>query len=167
MFRCYSAPPHQVKFLCPALNPGTPLAIAVESDSGTTEPLASTMMEASPTIFPLDSSSGKQGLISFPAAKDLVMNRNFRIPAKPAQPGDPIVIWATGLGSTAELASGTVVVNISGIDAAVDSVSAVPGQAGVYTMSRHGCLRPQPSATQYLYGSRWLPRTDGTLKAIP
>ena len=89
----------QVKFLCPAFNPGTPLAIAVESDSGTTEPLASTMMEASPTIFPLDSSSGKQGLISFPAAKDLVMNRNFRIPAKPAQPGDPIVIWATGLGS--------------------------------------------------------------------
>ena len=124
----------QVKFLCPAFNPGTSLAIAVESDSGTTEPLASTMMEASPTIFPLDSSSGKQGLISFPAAKDLVMNRNFRIPAKPAQPGDPIVIWATGLGSSAELASGTVVVNISGIDAAVESVSAVPGQAGVYTI---------------------------------
>ena len=153
----------QVKFLCPAFNPGTPLAIAVESDSGSTEPLASTMMESITLDLPARELERGKGLISFPAAKDLVMNRNFRIPAKPAQPGDPIVIWATGLGSGAESASGAVVVNISGIDAAVESVSAVPGQIGVYAIQTR-----VPAAVTFgdagLYGSRWLPRMDGTLK---
>ena len=124
----------QVKFQCPSLNPGTPLAITVESKAGTTELLAVTMMEASPAVLQLDSSSGTQGLISFPGTKDLVMNRNFRIPAKPAQPGDQVVVWATGLGPGAESTPGAVSVNLSGIDAPVESIDASPGNAGVYAI---------------------------------
>jgi uncharacterized protein (TIGR03437 family) len=124
----------QVKFLCPALNPGSQLAITVETASAATGVLQTTMLEASPGILALNGTSEGQGLVSFAGTTDLVMNRNFRLPGEPAQPGDQIAIWATGLGSGAELAPGTVMVNISGIDVAVESVKAVPGQAGVYAL---------------------------------
>jgi uncharacterized protein (TIGR03437 family) len=62
------------------------------------------------------------------------MMRNFRVPAHPAQPGDQILIWASGLGSAVETSAGTVLVKLGDAAAKVESVNAVPGQAGLYTI---------------------------------
>jgi uncharacterized protein (TIGR03437 family) len=58
------------------------------------------------------------------------MARNAQVAAHPAQPGDEIVLWGTGFGTSSEVLS----VNIGGVDAQVESVKAAPGQAGVYTV---------------------------------
>ena len=121
----------EVKFLCPALSAGTPLSVTVKSDSGATGLLAGTMQEATPTIVTLEGSRQGQGLVSIAGTRNLAMYRNFRTPAQPAQPGDEILIMTTGLGSTAEPATGRVAVKISGIDAPVESVTP-SGQAGLY-----------------------------------
>ncbi len=123
-----------VKFLCPVLEAGTPLAVVVETAAGATEPLNSTMREASPRILPLDGSARKQGLVSFAGTADLVMERNPGVLAHPAQPGDAILIWATGLGSAAESSSGTVLVRFGDVYTQADAVHAVAGHAGVYTV---------------------------------
>jgi uncharacterized protein (TIGR03437 family) len=92
------------------------------------------MVDAVPTILSMGDSPQNQGLISFSGMNDLVMERNFSLPAHPAQPGDEIVILATGLGSAAETSSGTMVVKVSDVYAGVESVQAVPGYAGVYAI---------------------------------
>jgi len=92
------------------------------------------MQAASPAILSLDGSGRNQGLISFAGATDLAMVRNFRVPAHPAQPGDRILIWATGLGPAAGADTGRVLVKLGDVDTAVESVQAVSGHAGVYTI---------------------------------
>ena len=62
------------------------------------------------------------------------MERNYRVPAHPAQPGDQIVIRATGLGTAAEALSGTMLVKLSDVYVGVESVQAVSGYAGVYAV---------------------------------
>jgi uncharacterized protein (TIGR03437 family) len=123
----------RVNFLCPVIDPGTQLSVTVETDAGTTEPVTTMMQEASPTILSLEDQSQAQGVVSFPDTTDLAMMRNFRVPAHPAQPGDQIMIWASGLGPTAASA-GTVLVKLGDAAAKVESVNAVPGQAGLYTI---------------------------------
>jgi uncharacterized protein (TIGR03437 family) len=83
------------------------------------------MLEASPTILSLEDQS--QG-ISFPDSADLAMMRTYRVPGHPAQPGDQILIWASGLGS------GSVLVKIGDIAAEVEVVNAVSGSTGLYTI---------------------------------
>jgi uncharacterized protein (TIGR03437 family) len=123
----------RVNFLCPVMDPGTQLSVTVETDAGTTEPVTTMMQEASPTILSLEDQSQAQGVVSFPDTTDLAMMRNFRVPAHPAQPGDQIMIWASGLGPTAASA-GTVLVKLGDAAAKVESVNAVSGQAGLYTI---------------------------------
>ncbi len=122
------ASPEQVNFVCPALNPGTPLSITAETASDSTAPFATTMQEVSPAVFSLDGTGGNQGSITFAGSADLAMARNFLFPAHPAQPGDRLLIWATGLGS----ADAAVTVKIGDSTAEVESVQAAPGYAGVY-----------------------------------
>jgi uncharacterized protein (TIGR03437 family) len=61
------------------------------------------------------------------------MNRNFRVPAHPAQPGDQMLIWATGLGRVPESPLG-LSVKLGDAYAVVDSVEAVPGHAGIFAI---------------------------------
>jgi uncharacterized protein (TIGR03437 family) len=122
----------QVDFLCPALGTGTQLSVAVSSRFGASQATAMGMVEATPTILSIGDSNGNQGLISFHGSNDLVMERNYRVPAHPAQPGDQIVILATGLGSAAEALSRTMLVKLGDVSVGVESVEAVPGHAGIY-----------------------------------
>ena len=121
----------RVSFLCPALDPGTGLSIGVETQSAVTNAVAGTMSSASPVILSLDGSGQGQGVVTFAENSDLVMSRNYEVPAEPAQPGDEIVIWATGLGSGPDVSAGTLTVTIGGVYAPAESVSAVDGNAGV------------------------------------
>ena len=128
----------RVTFLCPASDPGTPLAATVETEARASNPVTAPMRMATPTILSLDGSGQNQGVISFAAATgrstDLAMVRNYRVSSHPAQPGDELLIWGSGLGSPSEVTAGTLQVEVGGMDAAVESVQAVPGNAGVYTI---------------------------------
>jgi uncharacterized protein (TIGR03437 family) len=128
-----SSSERRVKFLCPQLPVGTHIAIVVETKSGSSNALAAVVEAATPLILSVDDANTNQGLISFPGTSELVMERNHRIPASPAQPGDQVVIWATGLGVTVPPLS-AVAVKLGGVYAQVDSVQSVPGAAGVYTI---------------------------------
>jgi len=88
------------------------------------------MQSASPWIFGLGGSGQNQGMVSFVGSTELAMARNSQVPAHPAQPGDEILIWGSGFGSS----SGMVSVKVGGVDAQVDAVHAVPGHAGVYSI---------------------------------
>ena len=135
--------PVRVSFLCPALDVGARLSVAVESDAGISDPVTATMLAASPTIFSLDGSGQNQGLISFADTTDIVMARNSQVPAHPAQPGDRIVIWATGLGSAPSASNRAVMVKLGDVYAEVESVEAVSGYAGVYTIQM--CVPASPT----------------------
>jgi uncharacterized protein (TIGR03437 family) len=124
----------RVDFLCPALGTGAQLPAVVTSRFGASEPVSMGMVDAAPAILSMDDSQRNQGLISFYGTNDLVMERNYRGPSHPAQPGDQIVIFATGLGSVAEFLPGEIVVKLSDVYAGVESVQAVPGYAGVYAI---------------------------------
>ena len=124
----------RVSFLCPALEPDTQLEAAVETEAGISESVTAPMQEASPMIFSLDGSGENQGVISFAGTTELAMARNFRVAGHPAQPGDEILIWGSGFGMPTEVASAAVLVELGGADAEVESVNAVPGHAGVYTI---------------------------------
>ena len=99
------ASPTQVRFLCPALDPETQLAVAVETDSGATAPLSMVMQSASPWILSLEASGENQA-----------------------------VIRGSGFGLPAGISTRTVSVKLGDVDAEVKSVSAVPGYAGVYAV---------------------------------
>jgi hypothetical protein len=122
-----------VSFLCPAIEPGAQLSVAVETASAISNTLTTTMQEASPMILSLDSSGENQGLVSFVGSTDIVMDRNFSVPAHPAQPGDQVLIWTTGLGSAAS-ATPSMSVKLGDVYAEVDSAQAVPGYAGLYAL---------------------------------
>jgi len=124
----------QVNFLCPDTGTGTQLSVIVTSRFGSSQPVAVGMVEATPTILSMGDAQGNQGWISFYGSNDLVMERNYRVPAHPAQPDDQIVIRATGLGTAAEALSGTMLVKLSDVYVGVESVQAVSGYAGVYAV---------------------------------
>jgi uncharacterized protein (TIGR03437 family) len=124
----------RVHFLCPALESGSPLSATLETASGTSNALSATMQEVSPEIFSVDGSGENEGVISFPNAAAMATPRSPRIPGYPAQPGDQILIWGTGFGSTTESANKAASVTLGGVRAGVGSVRAVPGHMGLYTV---------------------------------
>jgi len=123
----------EVDFLCPALEAGSPLLLVVETPEGQTAPLSGTMNGASPAILPFDRRQHSQEALSFAEGRDLVAERDFRMVGHPAQPGDEVVIWVTGLGeggaNTAAL-----LVKIGEAYATPDSVEPVAGRAGLYAI---------------------------------
>jgi len=122
----------RVNFLCPALAAGAPLSIAVETPEGITAPLSSTMNEVSPVIRPLLGSAEDHGLLAFVGTQDRVMERDFSLSGHPAQPGDEVLIFASGLGKVDTFA--TLLVEVGGAYARTDSVQPVAGHAGLYAI---------------------------------
>jgi uncharacterized protein (TIGR03437 family) len=129
-----SASSNKVEFLCPALTSETTLQVAVETAAGVSGSIEMPMKSAYPRIFALDDSSQGQGVVSFSGASELAMPRNFRFPARPAQPGDDIVLWGTGFGPGGQVSAGQIAVKVGSVVANVDAVEAVPGHAGVYAV---------------------------------
>jgi uncharacterized protein (TIGR03437 family) len=123
-----------VRFLCPTLDPGASLAVAVETPSGVSSPSTIAMQSASPWIFSRSDSMQAQGAVSFAGTSELAMMRNPDVVAHPAQASDEIEIWGTGFGPASEGKPWTGSVEIGGVDAQVESVRPAPGRAGVYTI---------------------------------
>jgi uncharacterized protein (TIGR03437 family) len=124
----------RVNFLCPAVEPGELLSMTVETAAGISEPVKAVMRAASPEIFSLDGTGENQGVVSFADMNTMVSDRNYRVSAYPAQPGDEILIWGTGLGLPGEGRGESVVVTLGGMAAEVLAVRPVPDHAGVYTI---------------------------------
>jgi uncharacterized protein (TIGR03437 family) len=129
-----SASSTEVDFVCPSLSPETQLAVAVETASEVSGPVSMAMQSASPWIFGSGATGQTQGVVSFIGTTEMAMARNSQVAGHPAQPGDEILLWGTGLGASSEALSGTVSVKLGGVDAEVEAVNAVPGHAGVYTI---------------------------------
>jgi uncharacterized protein (TIGR03437 family) len=129
-----SASPTEVHFVCPTMSPGTQLEVAVEGPAGASDSVNMVVQSASPEIFSMGGPGRKQGIVTFAGTEDLAMVRNAEVAAHPAQPGDQILLWGTGFGTSNEVPSGTMSVKIGGVDAPVECVSAVLGQLGVYTV---------------------------------
>jgi uncharacterized protein (TIGR03437 family) len=122
--------PTRVSFVCPTLEVGTMLAVAVQVWDTASTPLNSALLAASPEIFRLDD-SGTQGAVTFAGSNMVAAIRSSDVNGAPAQAGDQLVIWATGLGAPGEA---SLVVKVGGVDAEVQSVTAVPGYAGLYAV---------------------------------
>lgn len=117
----------KVDFLCPSNMPtGTPLEIVVETAAGAGEPVRTAMQAASPAVLTLDGSGHGQGLVTISASGELAMNRNYHVMSQPAQPGDSILIWATGLGTGEARPE----IELGGVRAEVVAVRQAAGYAG-------------------------------------
>ncbi|MGC4053271.1 MAG: DUF4082 domain-containing protein [Paludibaculum sp.] len=130
-----SASSTRLTFLCPSADPGAQLDVTVETESGDSTSLHTTMLEANPVLLPAPDSNPSaeqpEGFISFSDSDRLAIVRDARQLGEPALPGDLVSIRATGLGLNADT-PGAVSVTIGGIDAAIQSVTADPNAAGVY-----------------------------------
>jgi len=125
----------RIQFVCPNLPVGTQLSTIVRTKAGVSLPANLAMQPASPEIFKSSSPSAlNQGQVSFPDTGELASSRTFRMSGYPAQPGDQILIWGTGFAASSEVSPRAISANIGGVDAEVLSVTAVPDQAGVYTV---------------------------------
>jgi uncharacterized protein (TIGR03437 family) len=128
------ASPAHVLFLCPVLDPETAMQVAVETAQGLAGPLSMVMQSASPWIFSLDASGQNQGLVSFAETSELAMARNPQVAAHTTQPGDEVLIWGSGFGSPTEVSIRSISVTVGGVNVEAESIRAVPGHAGVYTV---------------------------------
>jgi uncharacterized protein (TIGR03437 family) len=117
-----------VEFLCPALPAQTPLEIAVETPSGQSSGLQTTMEEIAPSILTVDGSPQGQALAVHANSGQLAALPNFRLSARPAMSGQPISVWATGIECAA---SPKLWLNLSGEDVAIDSAQPASQMAGI------------------------------------
>jgi uncharacterized protein (TIGR03437 family) len=123
-----SATGNQVEFLCPALPSQTPLEIAVETPSGQSSSLQTTMQEIAPAILTVDGSPQGQALAVHASSGELAALPSFRQSARPAQSGERISIWATGIECAA---SPKLWLNLGGQTVAIDSAQPVSQMAGI------------------------------------
>ena len=86
----------QVTFQCPLLPPGTLLDVSLEGPSGIARSPVSVMREAAPELFTLGATN--QGVILLGATNEIAMPTNQAVPSRPAQIGEFLSIYASGLG---------------------------------------------------------------------
>jgi uncharacterized protein (TIGR03437 family) len=118
----------QVEFLCPALPARTPFDIAVETPSGQSSFLQTTMEETAPAIFTVDGSPQGQALAIRSNSAELAALPNSRMRARPALSGELVSVWATGI----ECATSRLLwLNLGGQPVAIDSAQPVSQMAGM------------------------------------
>jgi uncharacterized protein (TIGR03437 family) len=122
----------QVALTCPDLPAGTALSLTVETDDGKSAHITGIMKEVSPRILRL-----------IHPDSHLVLARDFTESSYPAQPGDEVVLLATGLGGSPAMFESTVRVRFGATEARVSAVSASE-DPGVYAI--HVIVPDMPSA---------------------
>jgi uncharacterized protein (TIGR03437 family) len=145
----YFASESQVNIQCPESAPNSVLTLVVESQTGSSPPLSTTLQYATPGIFTLDGSGKGQGAVLIANSSAVVMAHTNRLPSQPAKPGDSISIYATGLGPvTVNLPSGqpapldTLVHSVAPVDVVIGGVNAkvtfaglAPGYTGLFQVN--------------------------------
>ena len=118
----------RVDFVCPDSVPGSQLAIVVETPAGSSRPVQTMARDLAPGIFAIDSSEAGQGMVLH-GDGTLVMVRNYQYVAQPAQPGDLVTLYATGMEETKAS------VRIGDTEIEPESVSEVPGVPGLWRVA--------------------------------
>lgn len=120
----------RIDFLCPASAPGTELQIVVETAGGRSQAAQTIARDLAPGLFSIDGPDAEQGMVVHAGGSSLVMVRNYRYAAQPAQAGDVIVLYATGMEGAS-----TATVRIGNTEVEADSLDRVPGLPGVWLLS--------------------------------
>ncbi len=87
----------RVDLLCPAIAPGTPLGISVETAAGKSNELQTSMRESAPGLFTINGAGTGQALAMQDGSLDLAAIPNARYAAKPALADDMVAFRATGI----------------------------------------------------------------------
>ncbi|HLM99045.1 MAG TPA: putative Ig domain-containing protein [Bryobacteraceae bacterium] len=139
----------QVNFQCPSGAPGASVALTIQSGTGASSPLSTTMQFASPGIFTIDGSGKGQGAVLVAGTANVAMTKTKGVKSEPAERGGYISIYATGLGATnVDVAPGApapsdplaevvapVDVLLGGDAAEVTFAGLVPGYTGLYVVN--------------------------------
>jgi uncharacterized protein (TIGR03437 family) len=120
----------RVDFLCPVAVAGSQLQIVVDTAAGRSSAVQTTVRDLAPGIFHIDGSDDEKGMVLHSDGTGLVMVRNYRYAAKPAQPGEVITLYATGLEEAAK-----VLVRFGQTAVEPDSTAKVPDVPGVWLLS--------------------------------
>ncbi|HTP36092.1 MAG TPA: hypothetical protein VMJ75_28145 [Candidatus Acidoferrales bacterium] len=88
----------RVDFLCPAAPASAQLEIRVETSSGVSNALQTTMNDTAPGIYSVDGSGRGQALAVLAASGNLAAVSDYRFTGNPVMPGDTIAVRATGIG---------------------------------------------------------------------
>ncbi|MFN0164982.1 MAG: hypothetical protein ACKV22_01010 [Bryobacteraceae bacterium] len=139
----------QINFQCPNLAVGSDYSLVVENSGGSSRAYLGTMAQAVPGIFTVNGSGKGAGAILLGGTATLAQARNPLYLAQPAQPGDIVSIFATGLGAldnSVELGAGAPVAPLARVTmpltawiggALADVVYAglAPGFVGLYQVN--------------------------------
>jgi len=120
----------RVDFLCPASVPGSQLQIVVETAGGRSEAAQTSARELAPGLFSIDGSDAGQGMVLAASGSSLVMVRNYRYAAQPAQPGDVIALYVTGMEGASKAT-----VRIGNTEVEANSLDRVPETPGLWLLS--------------------------------
>ena len=113
----------RVDFVCPLLEPGTSLEIAVKTKAGLSNRLRTTMQVSAPGIFTIDGSGSGQALAWRADSGDLAVIPNFRFQGKPSLPGDKLSILVTGIDCVENFGAVKPLINLGNTAVAIDSVT--------------------------------------------
>ena len=120
----------RVDFLCPGAAAGSNLAVSLDTLSGSTSPVETTMLAARPNLLRAQDLDEKQGQVTILGSGRIATVRDYRNAGEPAQIDDLISLRATGLGISGS-DSGSLLIKIGGEEARVESIVPAPGAAGV------------------------------------
>jgi uncharacterized protein (TIGR03437 family) len=123
----------RVDFQCPNVPAGSPLSITLETPSGTSAAVQTTMLEATPTLLRAQGANDSQGAITIAGTDRLATERDFLDAGEPVHADDVVSIRATGVVSDSQAAG--LFVKIGDIDAQILSVAPAPDAAGVVIIS--------------------------------
>jgi len=137
----------QITFQCPQAAVGNAVSVVVESSTGTSRAVSSTMQYATPGIFALGGAGEGQGAVLVSNTSEIAMPQASG--GQPASPGDAISIYASGLGPVSSiLAPGQAApldnlitleppidVLIGGVKATVLFAGLAPDYAGLYQVN--------------------------------
>lgn len=123
-----------VEFLCPRVQAGAALQIAVETPSGVSNAWSTVMQSAAPWILTANGPAARQGQVTLAGSAELATVRNAFAAGHPAQAGDSVIVWATGLGDLSAGPGNMVSASVGGASADVHAVNSVDGRPGVYTV---------------------------------
>jgi uncharacterized protein (TIGR03437 family) len=135
--------PTQINFVAPASDSLGPVSVQVKNKAGTSNAATAQLQSDSPAFFLWNNKYAAASHTDF----SLAASPSVFSGAKPAEPGETIILWGTGFGATnpaadpGQLTSGAPsvvtlpVVTIGGVQAEVFGAALSPGFAGLYQVA--------------------------------
>jgi uncharacterized protein (TIGR03437 family) len=145
----FYASENQVNFQCPESAAGAPVSLIIQSETGASAPLATTMRFATPGIYTMSGNGRGQGTVYLSGTPNVAMSPTKGIPSQPAPQGASISIYASGLGATSVTVapgdpapSGPLAEVIAPVDVLINGEKAevafavlAPGYSGLYQVN--------------------------------